>query len=151
MDRYAASGTIAAVTPAPGDTALGVIASTLTRAKIHLFIVNMGSGPAPADYVMQWLVRRFTALGTYTAVVPTLLDPGAPVAQLAAGQAYTAEPTYVGEPLFNIAVHQRSIYQWNAAPQAELVLPAVANNGIGITPIHGAYVGPATGTFHWCE
>ena len=150
MDRYAASGTIAAVTPAPGDTALGVIASALTRAKIHLFIINQGATGVVADNILQWLVRRFTAAGTYTAVVPTLLDPGAPVAQLAAGQAYTAEPTYT-TALFDIAVHQRSIYQWNASPGGELVIPAVANNGIGICPIHGAYVGPASSTMHWCE
>lgn len=151
MDRYAASGTIAAVTPAPGDTALGVIASTLTRAKIHLVIVYMGAAGVVADNVLGWTVRRFTTLGTYTVVVPEPLDPGAPVAQLAAGQNYTAEPTYVGASLLPPAVHQRSIYQWNAAPGGELVLPAVANNGIGVTPIHGAYVGPAGATMHWME
>jgi hypothetical protein len=150
MDRYAASGQIAAVTPAPGDTALGVIASTLTRAKIHLFIVNMGSTGAVGDNVLQWLIRRFTALGTYTVVTPTIIDTGAPVAQLSAGHAYTAEPTY-STTLMDIAVHQRSVYQWNAAPGGELVIPATANNGIGFTPIHAAYVGPAQAVAHWME
>jgi len=150
MDRYAASGTIAAVTAAPGDTALGIIASPLTRAKIHLFILTMGSTGAVADNVLQWLIRYFTALGTYTPVVPTRLDQGAPVAQLAAGQGYTAEPTYAAG-IFNFAVHQRSVYQWNAAPGGELVIPAVANNGIGFTPVHAAYNGPAQCVAHFQE
>ena len=150
MDRYAASGEIAAVTAAPGDTALGVIASTLTRAKIHLFIVTMGSAGLVSDNVLQWLIRRFTATGTFTAVTPSLLDDDAPVAQLAAGERYTVEPTYT-TTLMDIAVHQRSAYQWNAAPGGELVIPAVANNGIGLTPIHAAYVGPAQAVAHWME
>ena len=150
MDRYAASGAIAAVTPAPGDTALGIIASPLTRAKIHLFILTMGSAGAVGDNVLQWLIRHFTALGTYTAVVPTRLDLDSPVAQLAAGQGYTAEPTYT-TTLMDIAIHQRSVYQWNAAPGGELVIPAVANNGIGATPVHAAYGGPAQCVMHWME
>lgn len=150
MDRYAASGAIAAVTPAPGDTALGIMASTVTRAKIHLFIVTMGTLGAVGDNVLQWLIRHFTALGTFTAVVPTRIDLDAPPAQLGAGQGYTAEPTYT-TTLMNIAIHQRSVYQWNAAPGGELVIPAVANNGIGFTPVHAAYVGPAQAVAHWME
>ncbi len=150
MDRYAANGAIAVVTAAPGDTALGVIASTLTRAKIHLFIVTMGTAGVVADNVLRWLIRRFTAAGTYTAVVPVAIDTGAPVAQLAAGQAYTVEPAYT-TTLIDLSVHQRSAYQWNAAPGGELVIPAVADNGIGFTPVHAAYVGPAQAVAHWME
>lgn len=150
MDGYRASGTIAAVTAAPGDTALGIIASALTRARIDWFTVKMGSAGAVGDNVLQWLIRRFVALGTYTPVVPAPDDPAAPVAQLAAGQGYTVEPTY-GATLFDEAIHQRSIYQWNSQPGREIVIPAVANNGVGIIPVHNAYVGPAVASVHWQE
>lgn len=148
MDRYSANGLIAAVTGAPGDTALGIIASALTRAKIHFFALSEGG--TPADYIIRWEVRRFTAIGTSTPVVPLAIDPGAPVAQLQAGQGYTVEPTYV-QTLLDLQAHMRSLYQWNAAPGGELVLPAVANNGIGWTPSHGAYVGPSQVSCQWLE
>jgi hypothetical protein len=150
MDGYRASGTIAIVTAAPGDTALGIIASTLTRARIDWFTVKMGTAGAVGDNVLQWLIRRFTALGTYTPVVPAPDDLAAPVAQLAAGQAYTAEPTW-GALAFEEDIHQRSLYQWNSQPGREIVMPAVANNGIGFTPIHAAYGGPAVASVHWVE
>lgn len=149
MDRYAASGTIAAVTGAPGDTALAVLASALTRAKIHHFALSVGGTPV-ADNILQWLIRRITADGTGTAVTPTLLDPGAPAAQLTARQGYSAEPTF-STTLLDLAVHQRSIYQWNATPGGELVLPATAGAGIGLTPIHASYAGSAQAVAHWQE
>ena len=150
MDKYAATGQTAAVAVAPGKTTLAVIASTLTRGKVHFFVVSVGGTPV-SDYILQWLVRRFTVDGTRTAVVPTLLDSGSPVAQLGAGQNYTVEPTYAAINLFDLAVHQRSLYQWNAAPNAELVIPASAGNGIGWTAIHASYTGAASSTTHWQE
>jgi len=149
MDRYAASGAIAAVTASPGDTALAVLASALTRAKIHHFALSVGGTPV-ADNILQWLIRRITADGVGTAVIPTLLDPGAPAAQLTARQGYTTEPTF-GTTLFDLAVHQRSIYQWNATPGGELVIPATAGAGIGITPVHASYAGAAGAVCHWTE
>mgnify|MGYP001571009458 CR=1 FL=1 len=149
MDRYAASGTQTAVGASPGKTALVVLASALTRAKIHHFALSVGGTPV-ADNILEWLIRRVTADGTGTAVTPTLLDPGAPVAQLTARQGYSAEPTF-GTTLFDLAVHQRSIYQWNATPGGELVLPATAGAGIGLTPVHASYAGAAGSVAHWSE
>jgi len=149
MDRYAADGRITAVTPAPGDTALGVMASTLTRARVYHFILSIGGTPV-ADNIIQWLVRRFTAVGTYTAVAPVPLDFNAPATQLAAGEEYTVEPTYT-TTLLDESVHQRSIYTWNAQPEGALVIPAVAGAGIGFTPIHASYTGLADVTAHWQE
>jgi hypothetical protein len=150
MDTYAASGTITAVTGAPGDTALGILASPLTRGKLHFFLLTVPGVPV-ADNVLEWLIRRFTVDGTRTVVVPTLLDPAAPPAQLGAGQNYTVEPTYSAVFLFDEGVHQRSLYQWNAAPGKEIVIPAVAGQGVGFTPIHAAYGGTASVVAHWQE
>ena len=150
MDRYSASGTINAVTATPGDTAMAVLASALTRAKIYL--ITLAAGGTPADNMLQWLIRRLTADGTGTAVTPSLVDAGAPVAQLTARQNYSAEPTYsTGDPLQNWPIHQRNTYTWNAAPGGELIIPATAGAGIGATPIHAVYVGAATATMAWME
>lgn len=150
MDSYAASGTITAVTAVPGDTALGVVGSALTRARLHFFVLSVPGVPV-ADNVLEWLIRRLTAVGTSTPVVPTLLDPASPVSQLNAGQNYTVEPTYAATFLFDIAVHQRSLYQWNAAPNKEIVIPAALAGGVGFTPIHAAYNGTASAVAHWQE
>lgn len=148
MDGYGANGQIAATTAAPGDTALGIIASTLTRAKLDFFEVSTGG--IVADNIPQWLIRRFTVVGTSTAVTPVPDDPAAPASQLSAGEEYSAEPTY-GVELFDFQLHQRSIYQWNAKPGAEKVIPATANNGIGFTPISAAFAGVAKVVAHWIE
>jgi len=148
MDSYSASGQITACTPAPGDTALGVIASALTRGKIHYFMVSAGG--VAADNVLAWLVRRFTATGSYTPVTPTPLDGGGPAAQMLAGEQFTVEPTFT-LTLFELSVHQRSLFQWNATPGREIVIPATSGAGVGVTPTHGSYVGQAEAVVHWQE
>jgi hypothetical protein len=149
MDHYAANGLIAAVSGAPGHTALSVDASSLTRGKIYFFTLSVGGTPV-ADNILEWLVRRFNVAGTGTAVTPVAKDPGAPAAQLGARQGFTVEPAYT-TTLFDIAVHQRSLYQWNAAPGGEIIIPATSGNGVGITPIHASYNGSAQAVAHWEE
>lgn len=150
-DRYGATGNIAAVTASPGDTALAVLATTLTRGKIYDIV--FGHGATPADNVIQWLVRRLTAVGTEGAgVVPIALDPDAPAAQLDGAEGHTVEPTYTAaSELFDEPLNQRATFRWVAAPGGEFVVPATASNGIGITPISAAYTGIASATAHWNE
>lgn len=150
MDRYAATGTNT-VTAAPGDTVLTVFANATTaRAKLYELIFSQSG--APADNVIQWLVRRFTALGTEGAgVTPAPLDIDAPAAVLDAGEDHTVEPTYTAATeLLDFDLNQRATFRFVAAPGGELWLPAVANAGIGATPI-SAYTGDARVTAHWEE
>lgn len=149
-DRYAATGT-QTVTGTPGDTALAVLAVTVTRAKIYdLVFAHSGT---PADNVINWLVRRFTVVGTEGAgVVPAPLDSDAPAAQLDAGENHTVEPTYTAATeLLDFDLNQRATFRWVAAPGGELWVPATASNGIGITPISSGYSGDVTTTVHWEE
>lgn len=149
-DDFSANGIINAVTPAPGDTALGLLASTSRRARVYFFDLSVGG--TPVDNVIQWLLRRFTADGTRTAVTPRPLDPNFPVALLGAGENYTVEPTYVaGNEYFDRYVHQRAGYTWNAHPGKGIWIPAVTGEGIGFTPIHAAYVGSAQAIVQWEE
>jgi len=149
MDNYTANGTIAAVTAAPGDTALALFASLLTRGRLYWF--DLAIGGTPQDFMMQWLVRRFTAVGTYTAVVPRPDDPAAPAAQITGGQQFTAEPTYTTTE-FEKFLHLRAPWQWNARPGGELVIPATGvATGVGFTPIQATYALAAAVIAKWTE
>ena len=152
MDKYAATGKQDVVTAAPGDTALAVFnPAALTRAKLYELIFSQGG--TPADNVIQWLVRRLTAVGTEGAgVTPTPLDSDAPVAQLDAGEDHTVEPTYTAATeMLDFDLNQRATFRFVAAPGGELLIPAAANEGIGMTPISAAYAGIARVTAHWEE
>ena len=149
MDRYAATGRQDVTTITPGDSTLGVEGDAATRAKLYELMFSHGG--TPADNVIQWLVRRFTAVGTRTGVTPTALDDGAPAAQLAAGEDHTVEPTYTaGTELIDEDLNQRTTFRFVAAPGGEFVIPANATNGIGATAI-SAYTADTRVTAHWLE
>jgi len=148
MDRYSLNGSVTNVASSPGASALGLLASVLTRGKINFFTIDVGG--TPADNILDWIVRRCTTTGTATVATPVAQDIGSPASQLLGKSNYTAEPTFT-TTLFDVAVHQRSLFQWNAAPGDEILLPAVANNGVVITPIHASYTGSAQATMRWSE
>lgn len=133
-------------------TTLGAInAVTTTRGKIYDFII--GSSAAPADNAAKYVLQRFTATGTSTAVTPTALDTGDPAALLTAGQAHTVEPTYTaGAILLQFATNQRGTWRWVAAPGSELIIPSTASNGIGllVTAVAGGAV-TTDGTIYYEE
>lgn len=149
--RYAATGAQDATTASPGDTSLALIAATTTRGRILDF--TLAAGGTPADNAIQWLVRRFTAVGTEGAgVTPTPLDPADPAALLDGAEDHSAEPTYTaGSELFDQIINQRATYRWVAAPGGDLVIPASAGNGIGFTAFHASYTGQAGVTLHYEE
>ena len=149
MDKYAITG-VNTVTASPGDTVVAVEAVGTTRAK--LYEVMFGTLGTPADNVLQWLLRRFSAVGTRTGVTPTALDPAAPAALLAGAEDHTVEPTYTaGTELLDLGVNQRASWRWVAAPESELVIPASAGAGIGLAPISSGYSGDANGVLHYVE
>lgn len=148
-DRYVASGA-QTVTGTPGDSVLGVAGVATDRGRIYDLI--FGAGGTPADNVLEWLARRFSAAGTSTAVTPTSLDPDAPAANMIAGENHTVEPTYTADSeVLHFDLNQRATFRWVAAPNGELVIPATAANGIGVAPISSGYSGDVNVTAHWEE
>lgn len=146
--RYSIDGAQAVASAA--DSVLGLTSATTIRPAIYDVI--FGSTATPADNALQWLLQRYTAAGTATAVTPQKLDPGDPAALAAAGENHTAEPTYTAnEILLNIAANQRSTQRWVAAPGGELKAPASANNGIGVQPVHSSFTGSVEVTIHYAE
>lgn len=150
-DRYAATGLQDVVTAAPGDSVISVQGVTTTRWRLYDILFSQGA--APADTIIEWLIRRFdTADGTATAVVPAPLDSGAPASALTAQEDHTVEPTVVAATeLIDEDLNQRASFRWVAAPDGEFVGPAVATEGIFGTPISATYAGIARLTFHWLE
>lgn len=103
-------------------------------------------GTPTSDQGLDFQIRRATALGTSTAVTLGASDPsdtaGTPV--VTAGTNCSVEPTYSGF-IEEIAMNPRATLQWNAySPDAELILPATAANGIGFQIQAG---GGAAGNF----
>lgn len=149
--RFAEPGSIAAVSSS-FKTLLTLISATTVRPKIFQFAVSTTG--AAADGVLEWIIQRFTAAGTTTAVTPRNMDSTDPATATAtAGSNATTEPTYTANSsLFDEGVNQRATYTWNAWTEgAQLVAPATASNGLGLATLSSvapAYTGVANGHFH---
>jgi hypothetical protein len=109
--------------------------ATERRHKILEFSIGV---EAPADQTFRLTAQRYTAAGTKTDVTPTALDYAIPgtVAKEAmlgvASEAHTVEPTYTATLyVLNKVVSMRNPLLYYAPPGAEIIIPAVANNGVG--------------------
>ena len=148
MRRYAIED--AAVVASPTDSLLGVLSAAGVRPRIY--DVMFGCSGTPADNALNWLLQRFTNEQTATSLTPAPLDPGDSAADASGEGTWTTEPTYTaGEVLLNISANQRSTQRWVAAPDGELVMPATANNGAALAPVHASYAGLAEATIHFKE
>lgn len=147
--NYSVVGTIAAVASTFKTTAT-IIAAATVRPKIYDMV--MGTSGAPADNSLVWLLQRFTAAGTTTAVTPEPLDPSEPASITTAGSNATVEPTYTaGKNLLQIPLHQKASYRHSANEGKEFVLPATAANGAGLQVKSAAYTGVADTTIWFGE
>lgn len=117
-------------------TILGLTSAATIRPGIYDLI--LGSDATPADMAAEYVLQRYTAAGTSTAVTPQALDPGDPASLAASttGEAHSAEPTYTANAiLLQFPCNQRATFRWVAAPEGELILPATAANGVGLQVI----------------
>lgn len=149
--RFAEPGSIAAVSSS-FKTPLLLTGSTTCRAKIFHFVLSTTG--AAADGVLEWILKRTTAIGTTSAITPRNIDATDPSTSGAtAGSNATTEPTYTASSeLFDQGINQRATYTWNAWTEgAQLVAATVANNGIGIaclSSVAPAYTGVANAHIH---
>lgn len=124
-----------AVLMAAEKTIATVIAAVSVRPKIYDLLVSFIS--TPADVQTQFAFSRITdeSAGTSTGVTPEpTTDPDGRAADATAGSNYTVEPTY-GNDILDFGLHQRASWRWIAAPNSELVIPALANRAMGLHSI----------------
>jgi hypothetical protein len=113
------------------DTVLSVIAATTVRPRIYDLLLSSSS--TPNDYSAHFFLQRFSADGTGTAATPQPLDFNERAAVATSKHTYTAEPTLTAnEILLEVAHNQRATCRWVAAPGSELVIPALAGDGIAL-------------------
>lgn len=149
--RYAATGANV-LAASPGKTALNVFQTSNTR-RGRFYDIMFGSSGTPADAAVRWQARRSTAVGTEGAgVVPTALDSGDPASLFDGAEGHTVEPTYTaGSEFIDLALNQRASWRWIAAPGGEIVTPATAANGIGMSAFHASSTVATEATMHWEE
>jgi hypothetical protein len=122
---------------------LGSIAANATRPRRgKLYDIEIGSEAAAADNPFLYVIQRFTAAGTSTAVTPVPLDPADAATEFTAGQNHTVEPTYTANAILKrLPLNQRATFRWQQDPAYGLTYPATASNGLGIaTPTSSAVV-----------
>lgn len=128
MSRYATTGAMALIA---ADTVLSMIAATTVRPRLYDLVLSSSS--TPNDYSADFQLQRFSADGTGTSVTPQPLD-FADVASLTTSKhTYTVEPTLTAnEILLRLAHNQRATVRWVAAPGGELIIPALAGDGLAL-------------------
>lgn len=137
MARYTASGNQTMTSSLATALTVGSNASTANRNWIYEF--TCGDEGTPADNKVLYTAQRCTALGTSTAVTPTLLDPADRAAQAACGENHTVEPTYTSsEEVFEFPLHTSALYRWVAVPGGEIITPATVGSGIGWGTLHAS-------------
>lgn len=128
MARYSTRGSMALIA---ADTVQSLIASTAIRPRVYDIILSSSS--TPNSYSAEFYLQRFSADGTGTAVTPQPLDFADPAAVSTSKNTYTVEPTYTAnEVLLQLAHNQQATVRWVAAPGSELIIPALAGDGVGL-------------------
>jgi hypothetical protein len=128
-----------------------VTAPAASMRRLRLYDVMIGQEGTVADNPTDYLFQRCTTTGTRTSVTPQPLDPADAACVATAGQNHTVEPTYTaGQVAIDVPLNQRAVFRWIAAPGCEVIVPATANNGIGVqTPVSGLVL--TTATIHFAE
>ena len=158
---YTARG-VQTLIAAPADSALSVTVNATTAHRMWLYDVYMGNHGTPDDAVSFYVVGQITAIGTGTAITPTLKNPSDDRAAQAVGTYnHTTEPTYTDTgtdlavpgqgDMIALSLNHRSVYRWVAPPGGEFVAPATANAGWGGKADHASKTTDYNMAFAWYE
>lgn len=146
--RYSSKGKTAAGTTL---TIFELVGVTTTRAWIYDIIV--GSDATPADIATEFQVIRGTVSGTGTGTVtPRATDPANPAALMGAKQGtFTGQTKTASSDMLDFGLNQRATFRWVAVPDGELVVPATADNWIGLESVASGGTPSVTCTMMWLE
>lgn len=132
------------------------LATLISTANIRprIFELILGSGVTPAENAAKYVVQRCTSAGTPgSSIVPQALDPADPAATATSGLAvFSVGPILTANAfLLSLAKNMRATARWTARPGKELVLPAVASNGVAILPTQVSLAYDESFTIHYEE
>lgn len=132
----------------PVESGFKTIAELLggTGLRFRLYDVLFGQSGTPADNAMVHDLIRITASGTGTAIVPEKLDPADVAAVVTAKEDNTVEPTTTGIALIKVPLYEKATSRWVAAPGSEIVVAAVANEGLAWRVKAASYTAQAEAT-----
>jgi len=148
MDLYATTHQ----TPAGTNlTILEIVApGTTRRGRICEFGVSSDS--TPADVATEFQIIRGTVSGTGTARTGRLMDPASPPAVLLPeGGTFATQTKTADSDLWEKALNQRASYRWVSQPKGEMLVPAVADNWVGLESIASGGTPNINSYFHWWE
>lgn len=119
---------------------LSAATASLRRAWVNDVI--FGTDGTPTDFACVADVSRITALGTATAVTPTLVDPADTAVGTVCQANSTVEPTVTAaSSLLSYPLNVRQTYRWFAQPGSELVIPATNLAGLALRMLSPGYTG----------
>jgi hypothetical protein len=104
----------------------------------RIYHMTFGSAATLADNTARYIVQRCSSPGTPgSSITPQALDPGDPLALATSGlAAFSVGPALAANALLlQFGVNQRATWRWAPKDGKEIVLPAVASNGIAILPV----------------
>jgi hypothetical protein len=133
MAQFTVIGTKAASTPPLSALIITSGGTSSPRPRIKQLVLSASGAPS-SDAGFNAQIRRATTAGTATAVTPNPCDPAETACETTAGSNATAEPTYTAnQTLLDMAINPRNTWTWMPyQSEGELIIPATANNGIGI-------------------
>ena len=138
------------IAASPGATLITLQSAATIRPVLTEFTITAGG--TMADATIQYLVRRFdTDDGTGTAVTPRPVDTLDGASVVVVQSNHTAEPSSFTMSMMDLYAHLRGILTWRSRTGRGLVLPAVAREGIGITPIHATQTNAVAATVFFEE
>jgi len=127
-----------------------------TNIRPGLSYLSIGCSAAPVDAATKFRVLRCTTTGTPSAsVTPQANDPGDPASLCTVGGGAFGganEPTYTAAAINRTwNLNQRNTLQWGAYPGREIMVPATANNGLGIRSIASTGSAEHEAMIEWIE
>ena len=129
--EYAVEGQTAAGTTL---TILALVSPGTTR-RAWITYILIGSDATPADVATEFNMIRGIVSGTGTSVTPRPFDPAETAAIMTCERGtFTGQTKTASSAMLNIALNQKSTFQWYARKQG-IVVPAVADNWVGLESI----------------
>jgi hypothetical protein len=149
MPAYTATARAAVANPRTIGR-IGHDATAVQRGCLNRMTISVSG--TPADNAIIWTLQRCTTTGTMTGVTPATRDTADGAADLIASENATAEPTYTASTeMFDNAINQRATLIVVYDDRNEIIIPATANNGLGLKATHASFTGNSEVTFTWTE